>query len=505
VGAFPADKIATARRRELLGAVAGIVSGSLVCVGFDLLHGSTLAGMFRAIVLLPARFTTEIVMGVRVPAQAGLCALVALAVAWLVRWRGERLPAWVVPSAELMFACFTLLAVPAHQELLIPYALPFVWLVLVDTRFRAVRLPLVLAAPLQALQVFPVSGSQELMGTSLLIPIAAIALVDGCGALADGLGALADERGALADGRKALAPARVSSRLRLVLAGMLASSLALYVTFVLVQRTRKVSNFYANQDQLPLPGTRWMRFDENIGARARFLADTISGSCDTFLGVRGDNSQYIWTSAKPLTGVIVGNSWKLFDERQQAEMAGALASTPRVLVLDNRALIDAQLRASLPFFQSLQRSFRATAKIGADELCVRGDAPDPKLASCVLLPERELDAHGPHLVVRWPEYLKGPALERVQIADLFQGVLYADSAPPDSRNRPRLWDGDELLFDGTKGHGLPLERLARARDLRLELPQPLRANRASFTRVRFFGANDSRILTLPIVVVLGRQ
>lgn len=487
--AFSKGETPSPRRNELAFALVGIALGSLVCVGFALIHGATLAGLYRAIVALPARFTTEIVLGIRVPAEAGIVALVALAAAWFVRWKGERLPAWVVPSAELAFAFFVLLALPSHREMLIPFALPFAWLVLVDEGQRGARLALVLAAPLQALQVFPVSGSQEVMGTSLLVPIAAIALADACAALA---------------------PARVLSRPRLALAGALASVPALYVTFVLAERSHKVSGFYASQDELPLPGARWTRFEENIGARARFLADTVSRSCDTFLGVRGDNSLYVWTDRKPLTGVIVSHSWKLFDERQQNELGEALADTPRVLVLDNRSLVDAGLRARLPFFQVLQRSFRASALIGADELCVRREAADPDFSSCVLLPEADLRLPGARLAVRWPAgtetaRLEASAIERLQVADLLRGTLFADSASPEARHRPRLWDADELLFDGTPGRNLALKRIARARDLRLEIPGMLPPERASFTRVRFFAASDQRILTLPIVVLVGRR
>ncbi len=469
----------TPRLRELLQLAAGLALGSAIALGFALAHGSTLPGLWHALVVLPARFTTEIVIGIRVPLAAAFVAPAALALALLVRWRGERLPGWCVPLAELAFGAGTLLELALHPEWLIPYVLPFAWLVLVRPQTRALRLPLVLCAPLQALQVFPVSGSQESMGTVLLVPLAAIALCDACSALASAANA---------------------SRARRVLASVPAVGVVLYVAWLDFGNVRGLSALRERElERVALPGVRHTRFEESTGARARFLADTLRGSFDAFLSVRGDNSLYAWTGIHPSTGVIVSHSWRLFDDAQQAELAAAHERAPNTLLLDNRGRIEPALRAELPFFRMLERSYRPVVRIGADDLCVHREAPVPALASCVILPEQLLARPGAHLALRWPKGLGG-TLARVQIANLQRQLLFADSALPDARLHPRIFDGTELLFDGVTKLELALERLAAARDPRLELPQPLPQELAPFALVRCFAPDGTRLVSLPIVV-----
>lgn len=470
------------RGRELCWLAAGVALASLASLGFALAHGSTLAGLWRALVLLPARFTTEIVIGIRVPGSAVWIALAALFAALFVRLRADALPRWLVPLAELVFGLFTLANLAPHPEWLIPLVLPCAWLVLVPRETRTRRLPLVLCAALQALQVFPVSGSQEALGTALLVPLAALALCDGCTALAGSPAAARMRRGA------ALLPALLAT---------------LYIGGLHFGNARGIEALRATGfERVALPGVRHTRFEENTGARARFLADTLRGQFDAFLSVRGDNSLYGWTGIVPSTGVLVSHSWRLFDAQQQQELAAAYERAPNTLVLDNAERIAPELRASLPFFGMLQRSYRAVLKIGADVLCVQRQAPIPNLSSCVILPEALLARPLARLALRWPRGANAGSLGRIQVANLLVQQLYADSALPDARAHPRIFDGQELLFDGLTKLELPLERLAGAREPRLELPQPLPPETASFALVRFFAPDGTRLCSLPIVIAL---
>jgi len=465
------------RRRELLALCGGIAVATLACLGFALARGSTLAGLWHALVVLPSRFTTEIVIGIRVPASASFVAPLALALALLARKFAARFPSWLVPALELCFGAFVLYSLQPHPEWLIPYALPCAWIVLLREETRAARLPLVLCAPLQALQVFPVSGSQEALGTILLVPLAAIALADAC--------------------------AHSWRTMRLPVRELAAAGVLVYVGILLVQDTPALRARWNDElERVALPGAHWTRFDEITGGRARFLADTLRGSFDGFLGVRGDSSQYAWTGISPATGVIVSHSWRLFDERQQQELAAAYERAPRALVLDNLnpERIAPELRKTLPFFQMLARAYRPIAQNGSDLLCVRLGSPAPRLASCVVLPGSELRVQLPRLDVHWPAAVEGPELERVQVVNLQLGLMFADSSEP--RFVARLFDGDELLFDGSTHARVSLERIAAARELRLELPQPLPRDKAPFCSVRFFGADGRRVLSLPVVIAL---
>jgi hypothetical protein len=454
-------RAAAAPPRAALALGGGIAIATLASVGFALSCGSSLPGLWHALVVLPSRFTTEIVLGIRVPSAAAIVAPLALVLALLARARAERMPGWLLPAAELGFGAFTLLTYIPHPEWLIPYVLPFSWIVLLRPGTRAACLPLALCAPLQALQVFPVSGSQEALGTILLVPLAAIAL----------------------------------ARSRRVLAGLLAAATLLLLGLLLAHLGRGLwSNWERGLERVALPGARWTRFEESTGSRARFLADTLRGSFDDFLGVRGDGSQYAWTGIAPATGVIVSHSWNLLDERQQNELTQAYERAPRALVLDNRnpERIPPALRGESPFFRMLARAYRPVAQCGSDVLCVRNDAPAPELRSCLVLPEGAL---------RWPAGIEGPPLARLQVANLVLRNLFADSGAADARFHPRLWDGAELLFDGRSRPSVELARLARATGLRLELPQPLPPEQAAFSSLRCFAADGARLCTLPVVLV----
>ncbi|MBK7643115.1 MAG: hypothetical protein IPJ19_08690 [Planctomycetes bacterium] len=469
------------RRAELVRVVTGIALGSVVCVGFAMARGSTLAGIWHALVVLPSRFTTELVIGIRVPIEASWMAGAALVVALLAHFGERRVPTWLLAAAELGFGVFTLLNVAPHREWLIPFVLPWAWIVLVPRETRAVRLPLVLCAPLQALQVFPVSGSQEALGTVLLVALAGMALSDACTAL-------------LREG--------VLVRTRRVLAIAIAALLVLDATWVLANHAGALSEYrQTRQERIALPGVVYTRFDEATGARARFLADTLRGSFDDFLSVRGDGSLYSWTGIAPATGVIISHSWKLFDDRQQAELAETYAKAPHALLLDNKGRIPAQLRASLPFFRMLERDYHPVARIGADDLCVRRGAPTPELRSCVVLPENLLQKPGAFLDVRWPAAsIEDGEVVQLQVANLAQRALFADSTVPDVRFHPRLWDGAELLFDAQRKPSVSIARLAAARALRLELPQPIPVDQASFSKLRFLARDEKRLLSLPLVI-----
>lgn len=464
-------------RREWLAAAAGIGAGTLVCVGFALLHGSTLPGLWRALVVLPSRFTTALVIGIRVPGSATIVAPLALLVALLARARAERLPGWIVPAAEFVFGGATLALLQPRPEWLIPYVLPWAWIVLLPRGSRALRLPLVACAALQVLQVFPVSGSQEALGTVLLVALAAIAFADGCAALA---------------------------RLP-VLAALVVALPLCWIGWVLETDARVLqANWSRELERVALPGAHFTRIEESTAGRARFLSDTLRGSFDDFLGVRGDNSLYAWTGIAPATGVIVSHAWQLFDAQQQAELVNAYERAPRALVLDtlNPERISPELRRELPFFGMLARVYRPVARCGADLLCVRREAPLPHLSSCAVLPEEELRSPNARLALAWPAGLTSGELARVQIANIALRSLFADSGVADARFHPRLWDGAELLFDGPTHPRVALERLAAARDLRLELPQPLPPDQASFCSARFFAPDGARLLSLPLVVRL---
>ena len=178
---------AVPRERQPLGGrlSALVVSGALVlaaCLGWEVVRGTTLAGLLDGIVLGPLRhpgeFFVEPELGREafVTAAAGLGT--ALAFAW-ARRRGLTEGAYgsaVVGAAQLLGGAVLWLAA-AHRVPAAPLALtPFFWVALAGRRGEGRSLgPLVLAmvAALQTLHAYPVAGTQVAWATFLAIPLAA--------------------------------------------------------------------------------------------------------------------------------------------------------------------------------------------------------------------------------------------------------------------------------------------------------------------------------------------
>ncbi|MFM7281751.1 MAG: hypothetical protein ACKO32_08235 [Planctomycetia bacterium] len=447
-------------------AISGLCVAAAV-LGFALCFGATISGMLRALVLITSRFTSEIVLGIRVPFEALYAAIGAV----LLYAASRRFPQVLLP-ARLGFVVLVLWGALSHLEWLIPFALPFGWLAL-SARDRPLRSALVALLPLQALLVFPVSGTQETLATLLLIPLAFWALEEALASLPEWLSSLVP---------------------MLPLAGCL---------FVLHDAGGKWQVLYASRPPMLLPGAEATRAVEFTTARAQFLADTVRGQASRFLSVRGDNSVYVWSGIRPASGVIVSHSWKLFDPEQQQELASSHQGTARTLVLDNLTCIPADLRASLPFFRMLEREFVPVARIDFDLLCARRDDPRPQLRSACVVQMQELSsaAGRPRARIAWPAARLEGSVGRIQIGDLERGRGLADSDAPDPRFWPRLVRGEDL-FDPRAKRFPRIADLQQGDTVWLELPQSPPLEELAGMRVVFSGPAGRKLLVLPIVIEL---
>lgn len=447
------------------GAVLGGLVVSVIAIGFALLLEATPSGLLRALVVIPSRFTSEIVLGIRVPREALYSALAAL----LLLLVSRRFPRILVPARLAWFA-LVLWGALAHLEWLIPYALPFGWLGL-GSRDNAARTALVALLPLQPLLVFPVSGTQETLATLLLIPLAFWAFEEACASLGE----------------------RVRQWSPLI---PLAACL-----FVLMDAGNKWQAMYNSRPPMLLPGVERTRATEFITARAQFLADTVRANADRFLSVRGDNSVYSWSGLRPSCGVIISHSWKLFDDAQQQEIADAYRSAPRTLVLDNPSRVPADLRARLPFFEVLASEFTPVARIDFDILCARRDEPRPKLMSACVLSQEEIGKPRPRARIAWPSAQLEGSVGRIQVGDLERGRGLADSDVPDPRFQPRLVRGEDL-FDPRAKRFPRLADLQKGDTVWLELPQGAPVDDLAGMRVVFSGPAGRKLLVLPLVIEL---
>jgi hypothetical protein len=188
----------TVRLAEVFWCALGIalVTGPMVL--FALWQGNTLTGMADAIYLRTWRNFARAPVGSPPPvSMSGIvsaAAASAVGLAAVVRSGSWVRPALTIPLRLVACVMFLWIGASRNHDVLLPISLglPLVWLLLVPLRGDELsesawffRLFLAFSACLQPLQIFPVSGSQILIGT-LVLPIVAVVLtLDVCDEVRD--------------------------------------------------------------------------------------------------------------------------------------------------------------------------------------------------------------------------------------------------------------------------------------------------------------------------------
>lgn len=303
-----------------------LATTALLCL-FVFARGTTLHGLLSALVFLPRRMSQTFVFPTAIDPRAAPCAGIALVLALVHANRG-RLGSW--PFYDQAFALVKALfgaAVVwwAQRQAALPllnFATPFLWLALTpgpappQERTALPRRVLCFLAALQALQVYPVPGSQYYIGTFLF-------LLAGVLCLADVLAWLAQ---------------RFEARPAVVWFCRLAPSLAVILSLALCSRLGFQAYLaYRQATPLDLPGAHRLRIDARRAAAYRWLAANLDRYADTFLCTTGSNSLYLWTGKEPPSRIGLGNVIDYCTEEQQRILVEALARYPNACVIYHKA------------------------------------------------------------------------------------------------------------------------------------------------------------------------
>lgn len=313
--------------REFLFACAGfgaVTLGSCLAV---LARGSSLRGLLDGIFLERlAVYTTA--GGFAIPAVIGYEAIATafaslLLAVWWVK-AGRRDPAARKALAAFKLAWAALVAYwvvyndPYASNALLAYGTPFAWLVLVrcdrdeplrgDSDFS--RSFLCLAAVIHALVAYPVHGSQSLLATFLLIPVAAVCAFD---ALRELVGSR-------------------SPTLRLAGLAVGVAAACGYAWGYDLPRLRAV---YEGQSPLGLAGAERIRLPAQRVETYRWLVDQLREHCDGFFGVPMYPSLYFWTGYEPPTTAF--GAWiVVFDESWEEKAAEKMRGFARPCIVHNK-------------------------------------------------------------------------------------------------------------------------------------------------------------------------
>ncbi len=321
----------------LLAGAIGFAVAFVAIMGAILLNGSSLSDVYEGTVTEAMRVREVNMTPLPMPAAAVDWAIAALALAVLaVRLRrpepgppslwsgGLRVLAGLV--IWMTIAKVTPLALnPSAQN---PVALPVVlaWIAAFPpagavetqaTRFLRLFLPALAVA--QALQVYPVAGSQMGIAALTFVPVGALCLADGLAVLR----AWSAERGREGIERFGIVAAIAA----------LALAADMGVNRIVRPGITSASN-YRHSAPLPFPGATDLRLPEDQVQAYVAMVDALhENGCTSFIGYPNVNSLYLWSGIEPPPPAAPGVWLEALDSERQQRIVDELRASERPCVV----------------------------------------------------------------------------------------------------------------------------------------------------------------------------
>jgi hypothetical protein len=348
--------------RAFAQAGLGLLMGSLVCLAVAFCTGSSLQGVVDGLLLTPMKMSGVALLPLPVPSGALVNAAISLLLAlaakwWLQKEAGQR---WLIGLKGVFGILGGLwLAGSASAELV--WLLPWVWLVVIEPapegeevgRRCLWRTFLCVGAVWQALQAYPIAGTQMTTATLLLVVACVVCLADAVESL--------DARDWLTRRFLSFTPGRVA---------LVQAFTALFLLAVFINgwcKLPEVRRQYDSLIPLGLPGSRLVRMDAETVGMYRALSEYLDTHCDTFVTYPGINSLYLWTGQLPPTH-INSTGWGQLSHAQQNTILGSLKKSSRPLLV----VVEAAVRswgnpgpeAIRPLISFVREHCRPVARLG---------------------------------------------------------------------------------------------------------------------------------------------
>jgi len=259
------------------------------------------------VVLVPAQLSSNIVPVTQGVLYAGTGSiLLALGYRYLPGTVGSHASwdtALAVLKAVLAFAALEQLYLDAGSMLENAVIVPFLWLVFALPGGGAAigfgrffpRILLAFLAAFQALQAYPVGGSQRIWAVLLLLPAAIVMLSDSLPVIWEAVQKHVPQRWSM------LSLPRYRLAASLILLGIVG-----YVYFQKMDLPQLKSR-YSGLVPLDFQGASLLRLPEARQGSLRRLVERTKRDCDGFVGLPGFASLYFWTGIAPPG--IINNAW----------------------------------------------------------------------------------------------------------------------------------------------------------------------------------------------------
>lgn len=417
-------------RRQTLAFLAAGALLALLSIGACLANGTTLAGMWRSLVVDALAFPLKNGGPPDLPGRAQiLIGLLGLPVGLALRRRA--LPrtllqlgigAWVLYDGLFLRLTFD--------------QLPFLWFLTLDAGGSPRRFFPGVLTVLFALQAFPIPGCQ-LACYALLLPLVAV-----CG-ISDAWNSLDWKPARTRLAREVLAP--------------LAAVVALLLLFTrnpFWQEWSDDRERWSHDVELDLPGCAGLRLPELDVAQLDWLAANLHSNADTFVGFPGAPSLHLW-SGVPQPVPFCAHHWVSFYElTREEELTRKLLAARRPCIVRNESMVSFWLGGKAfhdgPFRKTLREDFQRVGVAGHRELWIpRTATPDLVLSAVPAGPGKELlERFGAarSFLLRFPQDC-GSRVARLTLSDAERSVDLLDSAAPSAGQRLTVLspEGDELL------------------------------------------------------------
>lgn len=339
--------------RWLVGAIAGLVVASIAILLAIILTGPSLSDVYDGVIVQAMRVRDVLITPLLFPGVGVDWAIGTFAVAVLVaRLRPsaqEKSPLWagllragVGLTILLVVAHVTPIALsPTSQN---PVVLPVLlaWVAAVapvgveETAYkRMVRIALPAMAIAEALQVYPVAGSQMGIASVTFVPVGALCLADAVTSLR-----------AWDEGRD---PA-VASRLGIII-GVVVVALAAQFTLDTMVRPA-ASNaiaYYRDREPLPFKGASALRLaPEEVDVYSGLVDLLHQHHCTSFVGYPNIDSLYLWSGIEAPPPEAPGAWMKALDAGEQERIVREMKATPRPCAVRSYTRAEGWVRSSTP-------------------------------------------------------------------------------------------------------------------------------------------------------------
>lgn len=339
--------------RWLLGAAAGFAVAFVAIMAAILLNGSALSDVYDGVVTEAMRVRdvnmSQFQMSIAVVDWAVAAVAGAALSLWLRSWGREGTPSIWPGLLRAAAGLAVLLTVARITPLSLgpsvgnPDSLPMVlaWIAVIPPagaaeppykRFLRVLIPALAVA--EALQVFPVAGSQVGIASLTFVPLGALLLADALTSLRE------------------WSAARGSWTLERFKAVTTVALVAIATVFAVNTILRSIANnaiIYRDQQEVPFPGASQLRLPQADAENYTYLVDLLHRyRCTDFIGYPNVNSLYLWSGIEPPPPAAPGAWIEAMDAERQQRVVDELRASPRPCVIRNDGLAGLWLAGEPP-------------------------------------------------------------------------------------------------------------------------------------------------------------